>query len=148
MFKPVVVMLECTASVVRRINVDALDFARELLLKCFEGEQVVAEDEAIIEDVVVGDSMRGMVSLSRVLQQNARLQLRPVLLPDPGKLEFRLLISHCAYSPPTTLAGVATGEAGTCKQLFPHVTLTAFSMMFFRLGGTTGGLLEMSLRAI
>lgn len=144
----VVVMLKCIAGVIRRINVNALNLARELLFERFEGKEVVAENKSVVEDVVVRDSVLRVVRLLWVLQQDARLQLRPVFLPDPGEFELGLLISHCAYSLPTTLAGVATGEAGTCKQLFPHVTLTAFSMIFFRLGGTAGGLLETSLRAI
>ena len=52
----------------------------------FERKQVIAEDESIIEDVVIGDPVRGVVRLLRVLQENTRLQPRPVLLSYPGKL--------------------------------------------------------------
>lgn len=38
-----------------------------------------------------------MVELLRVLQKNPRLQLRPVLLPDPGEFEFGFLIDHYFY---------------------------------------------------
>ena len=51
MLNPVIVVLERTAGVVRRVNVDALDLAGELLFERFEGEQIVAEDEAVIEQV-------------------------------------------------------------------------------------------------
>ena len=49
MLKPVVVVLECAAGVVRRVNEDALDLAGELLFKGFEREEVVAKDETVIE---------------------------------------------------------------------------------------------------
>ena len=52
--------------------------------------QVVAEDEAVVEQIVVGDAMRGVAGLLRVLQQDARLQPRPILLPDPDQFESRI----------------------------------------------------------
>lgn len=85
-------MLERTAGVVRRIDVDALDLAGELLFEGFQGKQVVAEDQAIVEQVAVGDPVHRMVGPLLVLQQDARLQLRPVLLPDP--CQFELWLGH------------------------------------------------------
>ena len=81
-------------SVVRPIDVDALNFTSELLFQRFEGEEIVAEDEAVIEKVVVGNAVLGVVGVLRVLQQNPRLQLRPVLLSDPGEFQFSALIAH------------------------------------------------------
>lgn len=49
MLKPVIIMAESGASIVWRINVDALNLSCELLLERFECKQVVAEDEPIIE---------------------------------------------------------------------------------------------------
>ena len=92
MLKSVVVMSKGTARVIRGVDEDALDLAGEPLLERFEGQQVVAEDEPIVEQVAIRDAMRRMVGVLTVLQQDARLQLRPVLLPDPGELEFRFLI--------------------------------------------------------
>ena len=43
----VIIMLERAAGVARRVNVDALDLAGELLFERFEGEQIVAKDEAV-----------------------------------------------------------------------------------------------------
>ena len=73
MLNPVIVVLERTAGVVRRVNVDALDLAGELLFERFEGEQIVAEDEAVIEAVVVRDALLGVIRLLRVFEQDARL---------------------------------------------------------------------------
>ena len=56
-------------------------------LQGFEGQQVVAEDEPVIEDVVIADPALGVVAPSRVLLQHARLQPRPVLLSDPRQLQ-------------------------------------------------------------
>jgi hypothetical protein len=84
----IVVMLERTTGVVRWINIDALDLAGEFLFECFESEKVVAEDETVIEPIVVGDTVLRVVRFVRILQQNPRLQLRPVLFPDPGEFEF------------------------------------------------------------
>ena len=51
MFDAIIVMLEGAAGVLRRVDVDALDLAGELLFERFEGEEIVAEDEAVIEQV-------------------------------------------------------------------------------------------------
>jgi len=59
---------------------------------------VIPWDKLVVEYVVTSDPVRGVVGLLRaclpkprrrqVLQQNARLQLRPVVLPNPGEFEF------------------------------------------------------------
>jgi len=59
--KSVVIVLKRTASIVRRVNEDAFDLAGEFLFERLEGKQIVAEDEAIIEHIVVSDAMRGVV---------------------------------------------------------------------------------------
>ena len=51
MFQAVIIFGERAAGVVRRVNVDALDLAGELLFERFEGEEIVAEDEAVLEQV-------------------------------------------------------------------------------------------------
>jgi len=60
MLKTIVVMLERLLRVEGRVNVDALDPPRELLLQRLEGQEVVAEDEAVVEEVVVGDAEGGV----------------------------------------------------------------------------------------
>jgi|688.fasta_scaffold741534_2 hypothetical protein len=88
MLDPVIIMFERAAGVVRRVNEDALDLAGELLFERFEGEQIVAEDKAVIEAVCVRDALLGMIRLLRVFQEDARLQPGPVLFPNPRQFQF------------------------------------------------------------
>jgi hypothetical protein len=81
-------MFESAAGVVRRVDVYAFDLTRELLFERFESKKVVAEDETIIEQVVIGHAVRRMIGLLRVFEQDARLKPRPVLLSNPGEFEF------------------------------------------------------------
>jgi hypothetical protein len=81
-------MLKRAARVVRRINVDALDLSSKLLFQSLECQQVVTENKPIIEQVLVGYTVWRMAGLLRILQQNPRVQLRPILLAYPGELEF------------------------------------------------------------
>jgi hypothetical protein len=53
MLDPIIVVSEGGAGVVRRVDVDALDLAGELLLKRLQRKQVVAEDQAVIEEIVI-----------------------------------------------------------------------------------------------
>lgn len=81
--------VECRTGVVRGGDVDALDLAGELGFQCFQGQQVVAENQAVVELVVLAHPLRSVIRLLRILQQNPRLQFRPVLFPDPGQFQFR-----------------------------------------------------------
>jgi hypothetical protein len=83
-------MLECTAGVVRWVDEDALHLAGELLFQRLQRQQVVPEDQPVVEDVVVGDAVRRVIRLPAVLDEDARLQLRPVILADPR--QFQLLL--------------------------------------------------------
>ena len=91
MFDTIVVMFESATGVVRRIYINAPDFSSELLLQRFKREQVVSEDQSIIEDVVLSNSMPCMVRKGRIFQQDTRLESRPILFADPGKLKFLFL---------------------------------------------------------
>ena len=51
MLNPIIIMGERATCVVRRIDIDALHLPRKLLFQRFEGEEVVAEDEAVVEEV-------------------------------------------------------------------------------------------------
>src|SRR6266849_421513 len=88
MFQGIIIVLKRTSCVIRRINVDTLDLASELLLQRFQGKEVVAKDETIVEKVVVGDAVWGVVRLLRIFQQDARLQLGPVFFANPGEFEL------------------------------------------------------------
>lgn len=83
-------MLKGAACIIRRVDEDAFDLAGEFLFERLEGEQVVTKDKAVVEDVVVGDAVRGVARLLAILQQDARLQLRPALFANPGEFEFSL----------------------------------------------------------
>ena len=94
MLYSVIVMLERAASVVRRVNEDALYFAGEFLLQRFEREQIVAKDEPVIEPVIVRDAVLGVIGFLRVFEQDARLQPGPVFLPDPRQFKFLFFGTH------------------------------------------------------
>src|SRR2546422_5375634 len=81
----IIIMLERRTCIVGWINKDALDLACEFLFKGFESEEIVPKNEAIIENVVVSHFMLGVIRLLDVFQQDARLQLRPMLLTNPGQ---------------------------------------------------------------
>src|SRR3990167_7030330 len=83
-------MGEGRSGVVRRVDVDALDLAGELLLQRLEGQQVVAEDQPVVEEVAVRDAVGRVVGAGGVLQEDAGLETGAVLLADPGQLEPRL----------------------------------------------------------
>ena len=48
----------------------------------------------VAEEVVVRHPMGGVVGFLRVFEQDARLQLGPMFLADPGKFEFWVALSH------------------------------------------------------
>lgn len=61
MFETVIKVLKGASGVVRGINVDTFDLSGELLLQRLQSKQVVAENEPVIEQVVVGDPVRRVV---------------------------------------------------------------------------------------
>jgi hypothetical protein len=80
-FDAVVIMLKCLPCIERRVNVDALYFAGEILFECFEGEEVVAVDEHIFCGVSA-DAVFGVV------EEDAGFELRFVSFANPGEFEF------------------------------------------------------------
>lgn len=84
MLQPVVVMGKGATGVVGRVDEYTLHLAREFLLQRLQRQQVVAEDQAVIENVVFRHPVRRVIGLLRFLQQNSRLQPWSVFLPDPG----------------------------------------------------------------
>src|SRR5690606_14701563 len=75
-----------------------------------------SEDQSVDEDVVVRDAMLGVIRPCRILQQDTRLQLGPLFLPNPGK--FQLLFAH-----DTALIVVApdstNSRSGACADTHP-----------------------------
>ncbi len=84
MINTVIVLLESRSSIIWQINVDTLYLPCKLLLQCPKGQQVIPKDKPVVENVLVRHPVRRMIRLLRILQQNPRLQPRPILLPDPG----------------------------------------------------------------
>jgi len=89
MFDAIVIVRECRPRVVRRIDIDALDLARELLLQSFQRQHVVTKDQAIVEDIILGHALRSVMRLVRVFQQDAWFQPRALVFADPGEFKFR-----------------------------------------------------------
>ncbi|MBT9137292.1 MAG: hypothetical protein DDT34_02380 [Firmicutes bacterium] len=85
MLQPIVVMRKRAARVVRRVDEHALYLSRKLSLQRFQRQQVVAEDQPVAKDIVLRHAMFGVVRLAGVFEQDARLQLGPLFLPDPGE---------------------------------------------------------------
>ena len=53
-----------------------------------------AQESTVVEEVVVGNALLGVVRLLRIFEQDARLQLRPLVLANPGEFEFWILYCH------------------------------------------------------
>ena len=51
-------------------------------------------NQYIIEDVIFRPAFAGMVGLFGIFDQDARLQLRALILTDPGQFEFLLFLRH------------------------------------------------------
>lgn len=82
-------------AVLGRVDKQALHPARKLRLQRL---QVIEEDQPIVEKVSLRNTVLSVIGLRRILQQNAWLQLRPVLLADQGQFESCLVIlSFSAY---------------------------------------------------
>jgi hypothetical protein len=96
MFKAIVIIRKSLSSVVRRIDVDAFHLSGELLFQCLKGEEVVAVDEHVVEDVLaVPAAYGGVMGFSWVLDEDAWLKARTLVLADPGEFEFlKSLLAH------------------------------------------------------
>jgi hypothetical protein len=77
-------MLKGAAGVVGRVYVNTLYLAGKFLLQGFEGEEIVAKDEAVVEDILFAGTMLGMVAFRRVFQQDTGFETGAVFLADPG----------------------------------------------------------------
>jgi hypothetical protein len=67
-FDSIVIVFESRACVIGRVNVDAPYLPPKLRLKASECQQVVAEDQPVVEDVLIGDSVFCVVGLLRIFQ--------------------------------------------------------------------------------
>src|SRR3990172_575410 len=94
MFKSVIIMFKGIACIIRRVYAGALYLPCKILLKRFQGKEVIAVDKHI--PLLRG--ARGVsIRLFRVFNQYARLQLRLVVLAYPSKFEFLVFVIHASY---------------------------------------------------
>ena len=92
MFEPIIIVVKCLTCIVRRVNIDALDLARELLFECFESKEIVPENETIIENVVVSNLVLGVIRLLGIFQQYTWLQLGPISFANPCQFQFLFVV--------------------------------------------------------
>jgi hypothetical protein len=84
MFYPVIIMFKCAAGVVGRIYVNAFYLSGKFLFQGFEGEEVIAEDKAVVKDVFPAGAVFGVVAFGRVFQQDTGFETGAVFFADPG----------------------------------------------------------------
>jgi hypothetical protein len=76
-------MLKGDAGIIGRINVDAFYLAGKFLFQGFEGQEIIAKDEPVVEDVFFAGAVFGVVTFGGVFQQDAGFEAGTVLLADP-----------------------------------------------------------------
>jgi hypothetical protein len=84
MFFAVIVMFKGAAGIIGRVYVDTFYLAGKFLFQGFEGQKVVAEDEAVIEDVFFAGAVLGVAAFGGVFQQDAGFKAGTGFLADPG----------------------------------------------------------------
>lgn len=107
MLYPIFKMLEGKSSIIGGVNDNRFDLSRKFLLQCPQSEQIVAKDQPIVENIVIGHAIGRVMGPLRVFQQNPRLDLRSLVLADPGQFEA-LLPAH-ATSQRIVKSGVRVG---------------------------------------
>lgn len=98
MLNSIVVVLERRPCIVRRVDEHALHLARKLLFECFQRQQVVAEDQAIVELIVLGHSGRSVIRLLGIFEKDAWFQAWSVFFADPRQFEFLFLLHSLRFS--------------------------------------------------
>src|SRR5690625_1212739 len=82
-------MLKCVASVIWRININALNLSSVLLLQCLQGEQVIAKYQLVIKNVDFGHFVTSVIGKLRVFQKNSGFKLGTLVFTSPGQFKFR-----------------------------------------------------------
>jgi hypothetical protein len=77
-------MFKSAAGIVGWVNVNTFHLTGKFLFQSFEGKEVVAKNEVIIEDVFFAGAVFGMVAFSGIFQQDTWFQPGAVFLADPG----------------------------------------------------------------
>ncbi len=90
MLQAIFVIEKIATRIVGRIDIDALHFPRVIRLQRLQREEIVALDEDIIENIPLAPRRR-VIRQARLLDEDTRLKLRPLILADPGEFETRFL---------------------------------------------------------
>src|SRR3989304_5727952 len=97
MLQPVIIVFKGIACIIRRVYAGALYLPCKVLLKRFQGKEIVAIDKHILTILIP-------IRLFRVFNQYARLQLRLIFLAYPCEFKFlffglhHLYCSNCFFS--------------------------------------------------
>src|SRR5580693_7822241 len=108
MFQSVIVMLERATSVIWRVNENTFHLPGKPLFQSLQTKKVVTKNKLVVKNIIVRRALLGMERVRRILKQDARLQARPLVFPDPRKLQSRLL-RHCTTSQCSVRSGVTVG---------------------------------------
>ena len=91
MLQSIVIMLKCVACIIGWANINTLNPTGKFLLQCLKGKQVVTMYEHVL-------SVRIAIRFFRIFDQDAGLELRPIVLADPVKFEFLFFIHSSLLS--------------------------------------------------
>jgi hypothetical protein len=119
MLKPVVIMLKRITGIIRRVNASALNLSCKVLLKGFQGKEIITIDKHVTHPLAppkrgllysplergVGGvfipllrGVRGVsIRLFGVFNQNTRFQLRLVFLAYPCEFKFLIMLHFRLY---------------------------------------------------
>ena len=95
MLQAVFVVFKRSSSIIWWVNIDTLNLPCKLLLQRFQRQQIIPMYQYVIENVMLTHPVRRMVRLLRVFDENPWLQPWPVVFPNPGEFEFRVLTQRC-----------------------------------------------------
>jgi hypothetical protein len=84
-FHPIVIVREGRPGVVGRVNEDEFHLPGELLLQRLQREKVVAEDEPVVENVVIRDTLCSVITLFGIFEKYSRFELRSIFFANPGQ---------------------------------------------------------------
>jgi hypothetical protein len=84
MFYAIIVMFKGAAGIVGRVYVNTFYLAGKFLFQGLEGEEVITEDEAVVEDVFFAGAVLGVVAFGGIFQQDAGFEAGAVFFADPG----------------------------------------------------------------
>lgn len=88
----------------------AFDLVGELLLQRLQGEELVPEDEAVIEQVGVRHAVFAVKEFGVAGEEDSRLWPVPILFPDPSEFSLVFLDMRAGKE--------VVGSEGCCRQVY------------------------------